>query len=104
MVLQSDPGRVTLSRNRKKQDSVGKVKPLWITTQKGCVDHPVFPTRMPGYSIADCETKEFDAFNLETGKREKTGVEGRRTKLTYRVEDRSKEPSGLSVVLDLSFD
>ena len=66
--------------------------------KKGCVDHPVFPTRMPGYSIADCETKDFDAFNFETGKKDKTGVEGRRTKLTYRVEDRSKEPSGLAVV------
>ena len=91
-----------------------KVKHLWITAvllivvsslanaaggdKKGCADHPVFPTRMPGYSIADCETKDFDAFNLETGKKAKTGVEGRRTKLTYRVEDRSKEPSGLTVV------
>ena len=53
---------------------------------------------MPGYYIADCETKDFDAFNFETGKKEKARVEGRRTKLTYRVEDRSKEPSGLSVV------
>ena len=68
------------------------------TDKKGCADHPVFPTRMPGYNISDCETKDFDAFNLETGKRAKTAVEGRRTKLTYRVEDRSKEPSGLAVV------
>ncbi len=66
--------------------------------KKGCADHPLFPTRMPGYGISDCETKDFDAFNLETGKKVKTGVEGRRTKLTYRVEDRSKEPSGLTVV------
>jgi OOP family OmpA-OmpF porin len=66
--------------------------------KKGCADHPVFPTRMPGYSISDCETKEFDTFNLETGKKAKTAVEGRRTKLTYRVEDRSKEPSGVTVV------
>jgi OOP family OmpA-OmpF porin len=66
--------------------------------KKGCADHPLFPTRMPGYYITDCETKDFDAFNLETGKREKVRVEGRRTKLTYRVEDRSKEASGLAVV------
>jgi outer membrane protein OmpA-like peptidoglycan-associated protein len=90
-----------------------KIKYLWMTSllfiimsglaeagadKKGCADHPVFPTRMPGYSISDCETKDFDAFNLETGKRAKTAVEGRRTRLTYRVEDRSKEPSGLTVV------
>jgi OmpA-OmpF porin, OOP family len=66
--------------------------------KNGCVDHPVFPTRMPGYSLVDCETKDFDAFNFETGKKEKTRVEGRRTKLTYRVEDRSKEPSTLAIV------
>jgi hypothetical protein len=53
---------------------------------------------MPGYSIANCETKDFDAVNFETGKKDKASVEGRRTKLTYRVEDRSKEPSGLEVV------
>jgi OmpA-OmpF porin, OOP family len=68
------------------------------TDRKGCADHPLFPTRMPGYYITDCEMKDFDGFNLETGKREKVSVEGRRTKLTYRVEDRSKEPSGLAVV------
>ena len=53
---------------------------------------------MPGYSISDCESKDFDVFNLETGKKEKASVEGRRTKLTYRIEDRSKEPSGLEVI------
>ena len=68
------------------------------TDKKGCIDHPIFPTRMPGYSIADCETKDFDAVNFETGKREKTKVEGRRTKLSYWIEDRSKEPSGVAVV------
>ena len=68
------------------------------TDKKGCTDHPLFPTRMPGYIIANCETKDFDAADLETGKREKVKVEGRRTKLTYRVEDRSKEPSGVAVV------
>ena len=66
--------------------------------KKGCADHPVFPNRMPGYSIANCETKDFDAVNFETGKKDKTSVEGRRTKLTYRVGDRSKEPSGIEVV------
>jgi OmpA-OmpF porin, OOP family len=97
-----------------KEIPVKKIKHLWIAAvvllissglagaaspdKKGCIDHPVFPTRMPGYSLADCETKDFDAFNFETGKKEKTRVEGRRTKLTYRVEDRSKEPSALAIV------
>ena len=97
-----------------KENPMKKIKHVWITAvvffisfglasavspdKKGCVDHPVFPTRMPGYSIANCDTKDFDAFDFETGKKAKAGVEGRRTKLTYQVEDRSKEPSGLAVV------
>ena len=97
-----------------KENPVKIIKHVWITAivffisfglasavspdKKGCVDHPVFPTRMPGYSLTDCDTKDFDAFNFETGKKDKTGVEGRRTKLTYRIEDRSKEASGLAVV------
>jgi OOP family OmpA-OmpF porin len=68
------------------------------TDKKGCADHPVFPTRMSGYIIRDCQTKDFDAFEFETGKREKNVVEGRRTKLTYWIEDRSKEPSALAIV------
>ena len=91
-----------------------KFKHIWITAvvffissgfagavlpdKKGCVDHPVFPTRMPGYNIANCETKDFDALDFETGKKDKASVEGRRTKLTYQIEDRSKEASGLAVV------
>jgi outer membrane protein OmpA-like peptidoglycan-associated protein len=98
----------------RKEITVKKIKYVWITAvvlfissglaiaalpdKKGCVDHPLFPTRMPGYSIADCDAKDFDTFNFETGKKDKAGVEGRRTKLTYKVEDRSKEPSGLAVV------
>ena len=69
-----------------------------LPDKTGCVDHPVFPTRMPGYSIENCDTKDFDVFNFETGKKDKTGIEGRITKLTYRIEDRSKEASGLAVV------
>ncbi|MBI5556375.1 MAG: OmpA family protein [Deltaproteobacteria bacterium] len=91
-----------------------KIKHMWMTAvlffiatglaiaagadKKGCVDHPVFPTRMTGYFISDCEMKDFDAFKFETGKKEKTTVEGRRTKLTYRVEDRAKEASGLAII------
>ncbi len=91
-----------------------KIKHIWIfavvfliapglasaaeADKKGCADYPLFPTRMAGYSIADCDTKDFDAFSFETGKREKASVEGRRTKLTFRIGDRSKEPSGLAVI------
>ena len=69
-----------------------------LPDKKGCTDHPVFPTRMPEYSIENCETKDFGAFNFETGQKDKTRVEGRLTKIAYSIEDRSKEASGLAVV------
>ena len=97
-----------------KEIPVKQIKHVWITAvvffiasglsiaaepdKKGCADHPVFPTRMGGYRFADCETKDFDLVNFETGKKDKAGVEGRRTKLSYRIEDRSKEPRGLEVI------
>ena len=66
--------------------------------KKGCSDHPLFPTRMAGYTISDCEKKDFDGFDLETGKPNKLHVEGRRTKLTYRIADRRNEPGKPAVV------
>jgi len=64
----------------------------------GCKDHPLFPTRMPNYSIAACETKEFTAwpFKLQRGKTRV--VEGRYTFITYTVDDRKDDQSGLAVV------
>ena len=67
--------------------------------KKGCTDHPAFPKRMSGYFIADCETRDFDAFKFETkNPREKTTVEGRWTKITYRMFKDSQQPSALAVV------
>ena len=54
---------------------------------------------MSGYFIGDCETRDFDAFKFETNNpREKTSVEGRWTKITYRMFTGSKQPSALAVV------
>jgi OmpA-OmpF porin, OOP family len=67
--------------------------------KKGCADHPAFPTRMSGYFIADCETRDFDAFGFETkNPRQKTTVEGRWNKITYRMFTGSRQPSALAVV------
>ncbi len=68
------------------------------TDKPGCADHPLFPTRMSGFYIVNCEMKDFDVINFETGKRQKNSVEGRSTRLTYRITDRSKDPSALAVV------
>jgi outer membrane protein OmpA-like peptidoglycan-associated protein len=64
----------------------------------GCVDHPLLPTRMPGYVLEKCATREFDFYEFKVLKGPKTRVEGRLTLLTYRVTDRKDEQSGLAVV------
>ena len=69
------------------------------TDKKGCTDHPAFPKRMSGYFIKDCVTKDFDAFNFETkNPREKTTVEGRWTRIYYRILAGSQEASTLAIV------
>jgi OmpA-OmpF porin, OOP family len=65
----------------------------------GCADHPLFPTRMPSYSLDNCRTQEFGAYEFTVGKGPKSRVEGRFTELTYGYTGpRADEPSALSVV------
>ncbi|MBI5017662.1 MAG: OmpA family protein [Deltaproteobacteria bacterium] len=64
----------------------------------GCVDHPLFPTRMPDYRLSDCTSKEFDGYEFFAVKGPKHREEGKFTFLTYAIDDRKKEQSGLAVV------
>lgn len=74
--------------------------PLLAQVDKaGCKDHPLFPTRMPGYTLRDCKTEEFGRYEFRTpNAREKVLVEGRFTFLTYGIADRKSEPSAVAVV------
>ena len=43
--------------------------PAFAQTDKaGCTDHPLFPTRMPGYSIEACKVEEFGRYEFFTPK------------------------------------
>jgi len=64
----------------------------------GCADHPLFPTRMPGYSIENCVTKEFDRYEFFTPKPPKRAEEGRFTFITYVLDAGASEPSAVAVV------
>lgn len=65
----------------------------------GCKDHPLFPTHMPEYHIADCKVEAFGVYEFQTMKRPKTPVEGKFTFITYRFSgQRGTEPSGLAVI------
>lgn len=32
--------------------------------QAGCKDHPLFPTRMPGYRLEACKTEDFGVYEF----------------------------------------
>ena len=67
--------------------------------QPGCKDHPLFPTRMPEYRLADCKVEDFGFYEFQSVKGPKTRVEGKFTFLNYAYTGkREAEPSGLAVV------
>jgi outer membrane protein OmpA-like peptidoglycan-associated protein len=66
--------------------------------KSGCADHPLFPTRMPEYRISNCEVKEFDSYQFSVVKGPKRAVEGKYTFITYVVDDRKDDQSGIAVV------
>lgn len=64
---------------------------------KRCVDHPLIPTRMPGYWIETCKTVEFEGFDFFLPKGKKHREEGKFTSITYAI-DHKDEQSALAVV------
>ena len=64
----------------------------------GCKDHPLFPTRMPGYFLADCKYRDFDAYEFFEPRGKKHREEGRFTYLAYRIAKGTPEESGVAVV------
>jgi len=64
----------------------------------GCSDHPLFPTRMPNYRIETCETRVFDSFGFSVTNGPKRVVEGKLTFITYAVDDRKDDQTGVAVV------
>jgi outer membrane protein OmpA-like peptidoglycan-associated protein len=68
------------------------------TDKAGCTDHPLFPTRMPGYFIETCKVEEFGFHEFYAPRPPKRRVEGRHTFITYAVPDRKSEAAALAVV------
>lgn len=67
--------------------------------RKGCADHPLFPTRMPDFFIADCKTVEFDAFAFKMpNPRTQNRQEGKVTQITYQLTRGKQDASGVAVV------
>jgi len=63
----------------------------------GCKDHPFF-TRMPNFSIQDCEMKEFDAHTFYVAGEREVIVEGKKTYLSHVIKENAKAPSDLQIL------
>jgi OmpA-OmpF porin, OOP family len=69
------------------------------TDVKECKDHPLFPTRIPGAWIHNCDHKSFDAFAFTVAKGKTEKVEGELWKIIYFPQADAKEkPSELQIL------
>ena len=50
----------------------------------GCSDHPLFPTRLPGYALTDCKVTEYDSVRFLKMKAPERTEEGKVTYLFYQ--------------------
>jgi OmpA-OmpF porin, OOP family len=64
--------------------------------REGCKEHPLF-TRMPGYRITQCETKDFDSKQLRAEQGKEVTVEGRYLSVTYGIDEGTTEASRVQI-------
>lgn len=64
----------------------------------GCADHPLFPTRLPGYSISECRAVAFDSYTFLKMKAPARSEEGRLSELFYHAPGPGQGASALEAV------
>jgi outer membrane protein OmpA-like peptidoglycan-associated protein len=62
---------------------------------KGSSDHPLFPSRMPGFSISNYQEQGFTSYKFRT--RPQQAVEGKYTRIHYYLMDPKQHPGGLAI-------
>lgn len=62
---------------------------------KGSADHPLFPNRMPGYSISVYQQQAFSSYSFRT--RPASAIEGKYTRIHYYLKDPGQHPGGLAI-------
>lgn len=62
---------------------------------KNSSDHPLFPNRMPGYSISNYQRQAFSSYRFRT--RPAQVIEGRYTRIHYYLKDLKQHPGGLAI-------
>lgn len=58
-------------------------------------DHPLFPSRMPGYSISNYQQQGFSSYKFRT--RPPQAIEGKYTRIYYYLKDTTQHPGGLAI-------
>ncbi|MBI3219552.1 MAG: OmpA family protein [Bacteroidetes bacterium] len=67
---------------------------------EGSQDHPLFPTRIPGYYIETYEASDFSVGTFRNAKGEDIQVSGKKTTITYRLKPGSKAASSPYITLN----
>ena len=62
---------------------------------KNSSDHPLFPNRMPGYSISNYQQQAFSSYSFRT--RPPQTIEGKYTRIHYYLKDPKQHPGGLAI-------
>jgi outer membrane protein OmpA-like peptidoglycan-associated protein len=62
---------------------------------RGSSDHPLFPNRMPGYSISSHQQQGFAAYKFRT--KPPIDVEGKYTRIHYYLDNPKQHPGGLAI-------
>jgi len=62
---------------------------------KGSSDHPLFPNRMPGYSISNYQQQGFGSYKFQM--RPPQTQEGKYTRIHYYLKDPKQHPGGLAI-------
>lgn len=74
-------------------DSVAS--PVLQEDVRGSSDHPLFPNRMPGYSISNYQQQGFASYKFRT--RPPQAQEGKYTRIHYYLKDPKQHPGGLAI-------
>jgi outer membrane protein OmpA-like peptidoglycan-associated protein len=62
---------------------------------RGSSDHPLFPNRMPGYSISNYQRQGFSSYKFRT--RPPQTIEGKYTRIYYYLKDINEHPGALAI-------
>lgn len=62
---------------------------------KNSSDHPLFPNRMPGYTISNYQQQAFASYAFRTHPTQT--IEGKYTRIHYYLKDQKQHPGGLAI-------